>query len=467
MHGLCFDSRETLVRILQNNPRLESLILRFIVPLTFFDMMVFVAENLKHLKELALITNCLFPAVSRYTIDSFVASLRHVESLALTISNTSTRLFQRLSVSCMNIKHLEFKVPDDERLGHALIDALSSLENIESFALEQHKYNDEVELMLEKLPKLRHLHVKIRKSTSHTIILVWLHKCPLLERITIADRHSFGDQHAAFPVNLKFFAEFRDATQNRHVRVEFQENTQIIGYISRDEIVWRNKLVYWFGWDPTYNLTNLNLLDLAKQQSNTVKASNQNLIVLILEYLDLDSLHSFSAINHQIGQLVKNYVQERAQQQAPFIISNEFNHYNGTKTLEKYVNQLNVYNFDECRYSTFQIWIRNHYPNVQKLRICKTPNFFSWVFPQIRHFICNSFGYDAYWALYKICNNCPHLEILECKSQFKFEHSMRIQCSPIEFYNLKKFIFKYSDDAQVEIIKEIFKNTNTALIPIM
>lgn len=84
--------------------------------------------------------------------------------------------------------------------------------------------------------------------------------------------------------------------------------------------------------------------------------------------------------------------------------------------------------------------------------------------PQVRHFVCDSLGFDGYSALFDISTSCPHLEILECKEEVHFRAGTTF--TPLKFRSLKKFIFKYENVAQFEIIQRIFQNTNVELIPI-
>lgn len=470
-------SFNTIKRTIVNNPTMESLHLRCSGTYIFHEAMSMVVEHLKQLKELFLIDAYLFPEYEmtlwRNIVDKFDGSLNHIESLGLTVSTHYVELLQRLGVVCKNVKHLEFKVPIEDRLGSNLIDAVGLFENIESFALEQDNYNEEIDAVLKRLPKLRHFHIKLGKSYTYTFILKWLSKYQTIELICIAvDYVRYDDP--AFLINVQFFYKFREIIQNRNVRIEFQEDSQPIGYITKDEIIWQNRLKYWIGWDPSYNLTNLKLFDLAKQQPSMPEDDKQhpNLLNMILDNLDLGSIYALAETGKQGRRLVGRYMQQHSKQQASFTITNEYNsdihhHIHGAQLFAKFVNNLNVYNLDWNRTYALQNLIRNSYKNVHKLCICKTddnhPN--AWIFPQIRHFVCDSLGFDGYSALYDISSSCPHLEILECnqKVQFRVGYS---NYTPLRFRSLKKFIFKFMDNDQIEIIEGIFKDTNVELIPI-
>lgn len=212
---------------------------------------------------------------------------------------------------------------------------------------------------------------------------------------------------------------------------------------------------------------------MAKQQQKIMPENGppqSNLLHIILDYLDLGSIYALAETGKQGRQLIGRYMDQRSKQQAAFTITNEYNsdihhHIHGAALFAKYVNNLNVYNTDWNRTYALQNLIRNSYKNVHKLCICKTddnhPN--AWIFPQIRHFVCDSLGFDGYSALYDISSSCPQLEILECKEKIQFRNCY-LNYTPLRFRNLKMFIFKYMDDSQIKIIKGIFKNTNVQLI---
>lgn len=468
---------DTIKRTILNNPTMESLHIRCSTAFILHEAMALVVDHMKHLKELFLIDTYIFPEYEltlwRSIIDKFDGALNNIESLGLTVSSHYAELLQRLGFVCKNVKHLEFKVPIDDKLGSSLIDAVGLFENIESFSLEQDNYNDEIEAVLMRLPKLRHFYIKLGKSYTYTFILKWLRKYQTIESITVAmDYVRFDDP--SFFVNVEFFYKFRDTIQSRNVRIEFEEDSKSIGFMTKDEIMWRNKLKYWIGWDPSYNLTNLKLYDLAKQQQKASMAEDgrpkSNLFNLLLDYLDLGSIYALAATGKQGKQLIGRYMELHSKQRAAFTITNEFNtdihhHIHGAQLFAKYVNHLNVYNTDWNRTYALQNLIRNSYKHVHKLCICKTddnhPN--AWIFPQIRHFVCDSLGFDGYSALYDISSSCPHLEILECKQKVQFRYP---NYTPLRFRNLKMFIFRRANDDQINIIEEIFKNTNVQLIAI-
>lgn len=207
----------------------------------------------------------------------------------------------------------------------------------------------------------------------------------------------------------------------------------------------------------------MNLLKLADKQPNGADTRRpSNPFELILDYLDLGSLHALAATNRHSMQLVETYMQRRSQQQAPFIMSNEFFNYKRPQIFAKYVNNLVVYNFDwDATTLDLSDIIKKYYTSVHKLCIMydRLEHAHHWLYPQVRHFVCNSL--KGYFALKAICGKCPDLEILECKNGVG-----QLHYGAVPFRNLRKFIFKYSGDANLEMLMEIFQNTRTELVPI-
>lgn len=422
---------ETIRRAICDNPTMESLHIRCSGSFIFHEAMAVVVECSKHLKELVLIDANLFNEyednmmVWQKLVENFNTTFSQIESLGLSVNTYYADLLKRFGLACKKVKHLELKVPIDDRLGSNLIDGISLFENVESFVLEQDNYNDEIEAVIMRLPKLRHFRIKLGKSYTYTFILDWVRKYPMLDRITIVvDYVRYDDP--AFLVNVQFFYKFREIVQNRSVCIEFEEDSQIIGFITKNEIIWRNNLKYWIGWDPKYNLTNLHLFDLAKQPLLNVETAignaetakqKTNLFHLILDQLDLGSIYaiaktnkqgiqrstfSFSAVIFHLiyklftpftgRQMVGRYMAQHSEQQAPFAISNEFNadvnqHIYGAQLFAKFVTNLNVFNLDWNRTYALQNLIRNSYKSVHKLSICETddnhPN--AWITHEV-HF---------------------------------------------------------------------------------
>lgn len=58
---------------------------------------------------------------------------------------------------------------------------------------------------------------------------------------------------------------------------------------------------------------------------------------------------------------------------------------------------------------------------------------------------------------------CPGLEILECTQKIQFR-DYYANYEPLRFRNLKKFIFKFVNYDQIQILKGIFKNASVELI---
>lgn len=94
---------------------------------------------------------------------------------------------------------------------------------------------------------------------------------------------------------------------------------------------------------------------------------------------------------------------------------------------------------------------------------CDKSNPSCYITRSVSHFICDSLGSDNNSDLYEIANRCPNLNVLECKNDVRFCDTSD---TTLKFCNLKEFRFKHCDDHQVEIIRAIFRHTNTKLIPI-
>lgn len=46
------------------------------------------------------------------------------------------------------------------------------------------------------------------------------------------------------------------------------DNYRNIRHVTEDEIVWKNRLVHWIGYDPIYSRSNVSLLDLADSKAS-------------------------------------------------------------------------------------------------------------------------------------------------------------------------------------------------------
>lgn len=262
-----FNSFKELIR---NNPGLESLSIgekctyccNSKITYPFDEVMELIGTYLTQLKEFSYVHDGvwrLFEAtsdVSDHVIDGFVNSLKHLESLTLSVIDylyvDFVELLQRLASGCKNIKHLAlFEIPDDFRL----IEAVQSFENIERLELQiSYDSLDVIESLVEHLPFLCDLQIVSLEANFHTsFLLSLLRKCPSLENITVDTYHleEFRTQ--------QFFDEFIKTMQKPNVKIQ-------IGSITKNELIWQNEVVHSVGHDPIQNSSNVNLLELAEQR---------------------------------------------------------------------------------------------------------------------------------------------------------------------------------------------------------
>lgn len=470
----CSISFESLKMLIVNNPQLECLLLRDCCEIaTFRELIVFIADHLNHLKALALVNLNNFDwnhPPPNETIDKIVNCLKHLESLALGTDSKIIGLLHRLSLECHKIKHLEID-QIGENLNDEMLETLCKFKAIESLALSQPWYDEVIESsLIEYLPNLRHLSISMCLPNTYTHVLSLLRKCLTLERITIDVKVNRPDWSPVLFVSADFHKELRETIQqNRNVRIEFKEDSQIIGYATKTEIVWRKKLMHWFGWDPSYNLSNLNLLDLANQcvdASNNPFQQKRCPFDCILDYLDLNSLRSLSETCRKSENSVSNYVKRHAQQNGSFIITDEFfSDASGLDLFAEYVENLKVYFFQRIIHA-FQQMMKNRFINLKKVWYFSTyfrSSPMGVCMPQMRHLIFIGSGLHDFCDLNVICCLCPHLEQLEFRTKTKIYNSNN---ELLFNNNLKKFIFKCLNEDQARDIAGLFKSSNTDLIRI-
>lgn len=462
----CSISFASLKQVIENNPQLESLLLRDCCEIASFrEIILFIADHLKHLKELAVVNLNNFDwenSPPDETIDKIVNCLRCLEFLALGTDPQIIGLLQRLSFECQNIKHLEID-QIGENLCDEMLETLCAFDKIETLSLSQPWYDDAIESsLIAHLPNLRHLSLSMSMPNTHAYVLSLLRKCSTLEKFTIDINVNRPDSSQKLYANLYFFNKFREnVCQNRNVRIEFQENRRIIGYITGTEIVWRKKLMHWIGWNSSHNSSNVNLLNLTARHADASKCPFD----LILDYLDLNSLTSLSRTCKECEQSVSSYVKRHAQQNGTFIITDEF-YCDATelRVFSEYVENLNVYFFHRIFYA-FQRMIKNHFKNVRKIRYFSTYHRNSprdVCMPQVRHLIFIGSGSHDYCDLYEIYCLCPNLEQLE----FKSKTTIYAEKNELSFHNLKKIVYKFSNEDQAKTLDNLFEDSGTELIKI-
>lgn len=461
---------DSFKQILQNNPALESLTLS--INTAWYDVydeingvMMVIAEHLKNLQELDLMGCCFEASISTElwqipdeSIDMIADALKHLRVLKLPISLQPIGLVRQLGLKCKNMKELALDCVGYKGSGSSdpIIEAISFFQNLEVLDIAYQPVDEAVQCVFERLPKLRHLRIPMYKfdspPPSKENIFPLLLKCQTLETITI----SVEPNQRMGPINEQFFTEFNDIMQKPNGKIEFKDyDGNTIGFVSKEKVVWRNKLMHWIGYESKYSLSNLNLLDLANQATASENEQRRP-FDLILDYLDLGSLHSLSEASKRSKALVESYVKRHSQKHGMFTITDEFNgDGNGLDAFAEHVQSVKLYIFEEN-------FIANLTGNDK-------------IFPQVRHLVVDFF-HGTYLGDY-ICIHfddfceafClyPELETFETKTHFcwqSFLYSLKGQ--PLNPRNLKKFTFKCADEYEVKSIREIFTNTKTELIPI-
>lgn len=252
--------------------------------------------------------------------------------------------------------------------------------------------------------------------------------------------------------------------------MKFQD--EIIGTITKNEIIWRNKLLHWVGCNSNRSLSNIHLLDLAKTVTSSNSGEQRNSpFDLVLDYLDLNSLQSLSKTNRKCSLLVKRYVKQHSQQYGVFILTDEFftNHnddYKQLSTFAEYVTNLRtiIFECDLVALNELQNQIKRFY-NLSKLFVQgHDDSIFAdeIIVPHIQHFIFDCPSLRDYALLYELSCKCPDLETLELKQQNLNEINLTGNERRLKFRKLKKITLRYVDHEQH--VQTIFKDTNTKLI---
>lgn len=467
--------------IIRNNPTLEQLVLGesyynrirgFGYNFPFNQLIEIVAANPNQFKQFEFGPRKPYPIdivpmrtdrPRDHIIDAFFDRLKHVESFGLSshvgVFMDFKELLRRLSTECKSIRHL--KLYDIDGGDPELFDIIRSFGNIETLTLALTEFGDEIEFLVEHLPFLCELDVAVHTSDGDwSFVSVLLRKCSKLQKLTIngdadyAETEIFGTS--------EFYEEFIGSIQNPNVKMEIKSKNEIVGRITKDEVVWRNKLVRWTGCDE--NSSSTNLLDLANKPSST-GTEQPSPFDLILGYLDLNSLCSLSNTSEKCSQLVECFVKQHSQQQGTFIINNEFGKdCDGLEMFAEYVTNLKLIILH--RDVEYLQYLLEGFEKLKKLYLYTetklSPDHF--IMPQVQHFIYDGPYYFVYSQLLELSQICPDLEELELK-QVVDEYFDASEQPRLEFRNLKTFKLKYHHGIreQAKSLKKIFKNTNTKL----
>lgn len=478
-------SVETFKEVIFKNPALESLSLGrkyglilgedWLARLGQLDLLMrFIAMNLNGLKELSL-HSCTRglkePAPNFHLIlDRFITSMKHLESFYLKSNFSLTdrcELLRRLGSKCKNIKHLELYLHRNETEDPHPFLVIPFFEQIESLTLvlrwmeyENPNENKVWSSILELLPKCQ--------SLKKIIINL---------NISTACVEAFG--------TARFFSHFVRCIQMRNIslklRYQCYSTIEDIGKVTRNEVIWRNKLVHWMGYDPSLNSSNVHFMDLANQSTASNAEQSRIPFNLILSYLDLNSLQSLSHVNQKCSQLVENYVIHHSQQNGTFTITNEFftdvnEEYKRLSMFTEYVINLRM-NIIHDRIAELPVMLQQ-FENLRKLYVRSETYTQSrnMIVPNVRHFIFDGLNFQYYCQLRDLSTACPNLETLEFKQKnlldVKYirddddeEEGEEIsEAARLKFKNLRKLTLAYGNAEQMRQLNAVFENKNTELI---
>lgn len=240
--------RQRIIETLQNNPSMESLVLIYCRDLISISS---VAKYLWKLKELQLISDRTW---TYSNMDLITDSLKHLDTLKITIGSQDIELVRKLAVECKNLKQLELDYFIDHRQDSSdeIIMAATQFRTIESLELSHLKTYDSMKTLAEHLPNLSHLrHLKLFMNTpqySNTFIPSLSQKSPTLKMITIAawNERSFFEWPEFF-LNAAIFKEifetFRKPLQIH--RPELKQYQPDLGFATNKEITWCNEKSHW------------------------------------------------------------------------------------------------------------------------------------------------------------------------------------------------------------------------------
>lgn len=228
--------------------------------------------------------------------------------------------------------------------------------------------------------------------------------------------------------------------------------------------------------------TNIHLLNLANHPVGSEKskcvAGQTNLLDRICEYLDMHSLHSLSEMSEQSQHLVNSYVKKRSKKHGKFTLSDEFKSFDWiadcydifeTFSFTRFITDLNVYSFRcDCESKSNISYHIRKMVFLDKVSIYDDHPQERW--PEnlsgISHLVYDSSHFMGYSDLVHLIERFPDAETIEFKKSGNFGGFKPDDGHTPIRPNLKEFVFNYRGGTQVKNLKEIFKHTNTKLIPV-
>lgn len=401
-----FVTELTIDWILRNNSQLESLILHHAsYDFTLAKLMKYIYKYLCHLKEFIVLDHSVEVVSSQEDMEKFLNVTAGLESLGFTIYTQQSDLNEQLCANfCKNIKHLELlynQINSTNSELNYLMEVACKFQNVEQLSLNiDYAYHDTAPILalIESLPKLKYLHIPQMMKNLAEWTLILLQRRDHLVKLVISIGDGRPDDHQMnvfhHHLNANFHGKFLNAKRKGNVKIEYLDRGRTIGCVTKKEIIWRNKLVHWIGYDPIYSKSKVNLLDLADQMANNQGLDSlhkhRSPFNLILDYLDLNSLNALQECSSRSKQIVDDYVKRHSQQGKKFLLTDEFYlNCNGLQQFAPYVKNLEVKLFD--RYTSYMIknTIGMYYENLTKLCFRTydpiRPDEFS--FPNVQHYI--------------------------------------------------------------------------------
>lgn len=483
---------EDFQQIIYDNPTLQSLKLyEFLnrirkvrtgsITIGIDEIIMLIADHLNQLKELAIVDTTLDKSwhisAASDEIYKILNSFQHLESLAVIVYPRMIELLQRLGVECKQMKHLELH---QKFYGFeiALLQVMPSFTQIESLHLAMTSYDKNmIGSAVEHLTNLRHLFLCIDAYDHRfTDLLSLFCKCQSLEKITHSYRYYQTFRKPATFVSIQFFEKFLEMVTNTRkpdARIDVMDGGQIIGSLTVNGLVWRNKLMHWIDCGENSSSSNVNLLNLANQSMNSWVEPEQNLLDAIFDYLDVFSLCSMAETNTHSYQLVKDYIARHSQQRKTFNITDEFDSMDYDNRIKHFM-LLHPDKFAQCvtdlqigcyaaSTSTAIANMIQNYKFLNKLTISGEhfEIFFNYPLPTVRHIIFDTPYFMGYKHLNATVKWMPKAEIIEFKKTSLFnDFNPDEGHRPIKPMSskLKTFIFVDRGETQRKNLSKFFKN---------
>lgn len=264
---ILFESFEEVIR---NNSTLESLYIgdsnifhrrsQITKSYPFDKLIAFVGAHLNQLKEFAYVPaineySLMWPAlpsnnmrrISDQILDSFVDSLYHLDSLALSIViieffTDYYDLLQRLASRCKNIKRLRL----NEISGHdiKLFKIVQTFaHNVESLILSFFEFGTEFLSVFDHFLVLKHLEISIAHHSTWSFVLELLERCPSLEKITLRVRRLDSDFEDF--KSIEFYNAFiKIGKPNAKIEV-IDRGNHVVASVKKDEVIWGEFISPW------------------------------------------------------------------------------------------------------------------------------------------------------------------------------------------------------------------------------